>query len=298
MALSVLQLAAAMRQGDGVTELVEPLLSIITRLQGVGEATVDLLAPDAPVAIKDEAIIRYAAYLYDTPSGTSGDRYAASWRNSGAGALVAGWVIRRVADAEALAQGGGGGGGGEGGHFFTAVPAASLGVDGDTALVRVSSIVLHAYRKVAGTWVRQWAFSGGDSVLLAGRLAAIPDRTPAQDPAGTFSRYIGLSGYSPVTDADITMAQRPINSVSDFRGGLFGTSWAADNDTLPFQSVHANLESAAGNLQIGAAVPFYLWFGLPPSVSGLDIASVSYNGVDIPVTKQANAVRGRGEVQI
>ena len=32
-----------------------------------------------------------------TPSGTSGDRYAAAWRNSGAGALVAGWVIRRVA---------------------------------------------------------------------------------------------------------------------------------------------------------------------------------------------------------
>ena len=86
-----------MRQGDGVTELVEPLLGIITRLHGVGEATVDLLAPDAPVAVKDEAVIRYASYLYDQPSGTSGDRYAAAWRNSGAGALVAGWVIRRVA---------------------------------------------------------------------------------------------------------------------------------------------------------------------------------------------------------
>ena len=109
MALSVLQLAAAMRQGDGVTELVEPLLSIITRLQGVGEATVDLLAPDAPVAIKDEAIIRYAAYLYDTPSGTSGDRYAASWRNSGAGALVAGWVVRSVIDSTATPTGSGGG---------------------------------------------------------------------------------------------------------------------------------------------------------------------------------------------
>ena len=127
---------------------------------------------------------------------------------------------------------------------------------------------------------------------------AIADRIPAQDPAGTFSRYIGLSGYSPVTDADITMAQRPIASVADFRGGLFGTSWASSNDTLPFQSVHANLESAAGNLQIGAAVPFYLWFGLPLSVNGLDIVSVSYNGVDIPITKQANAARGRGEVQI
>ena len=107
MALTVLQLAAAMRQGDGVTALVEPLLSIITRLHGVGEAAVALLAPDAPVAVRDEAVIRYASYLYDTPSGTSGDRYAASWRNSGAGALVAGWVIRGVADSEAVTSLGG-----------------------------------------------------------------------------------------------------------------------------------------------------------------------------------------------
>ena len=179
----------------------------------------------------------------------------------------------------------------------TSVPANDVGVDGNTALVRISDIALRGYLKAGGVWDRVFTFHGGDTVFLADS-PAIADRIPAQDPAGTFSRYIGLSGYSPVTDADITMAQRPIASVADFRGGFFGTSWASSNDTLPFQSVHPNLESAAGNLQIAAAVPFYLWFGLPLSVNGLDIVSVSYNSVGIPITKQANAARGGGEVQI
>ena len=98
MAVTVIQLAAALRLGDGVAAPAEPLLSILTRLSGVADATVDLLAPDAPTAVKDEAVVRYAGYMYDMPSSPSGDRYAAAWRNSGAAALVAGWVVRRVAD--------------------------------------------------------------------------------------------------------------------------------------------------------------------------------------------------------
>ena len=96
MAVNVTQLAAALRLGDGVTAPVEPLLSILTRLLGVGDATVALLAPDAPDVVKDEAVINYAAQLFDKPSAPSGDRYAAAWRNSGAGSLVAAWVVRRV----------------------------------------------------------------------------------------------------------------------------------------------------------------------------------------------------------
>ena len=97
MAVTVTQLAAAIRAGDGVAAPTEPLLGILTRLEGVATATVQLLAPDAPIGIQDEAAIRYAGYLYDTPSAAAGDRYAAAWRNSGAAALVAAWVVRRVA---------------------------------------------------------------------------------------------------------------------------------------------------------------------------------------------------------
>ena len=98
MAVNVTQLAAALRLGDGVTAPEEPLLSILTRSLGVADATVALLAPDAPTAVKDEATVRYAGYLYDAPSAPSGDRYAAAWRNSGAASLVASWVVRRIVE--------------------------------------------------------------------------------------------------------------------------------------------------------------------------------------------------------
>ena len=96
MAVTVTQLAAALRIGDGSTAPVEPQLSILNRLLGVGEALVDLLAPSAPDAIKDEATIRVAAYLYDQPTAAQGNRYANAWRSSGAGALVARWVVERA----------------------------------------------------------------------------------------------------------------------------------------------------------------------------------------------------------
>ena len=105
MAVTVIQLAAALRLGDGVTAPEEPLLSILTRVSGVADATVELLAASAPDAVKDEAIVRYSAYLYDAPSAPSGDRYAAAWRNSGAAALVAGWIVRRVSEDTAASGG-------------------------------------------------------------------------------------------------------------------------------------------------------------------------------------------------
>ena len=96
MAVNVTQLAAALRLGDGTTAPVEPLAGILTRLGGVADAFISLLASDAPSVVKDESKIRFTSYLYDMPSVVSGDRYAAAWRNSGAAALVANWIVRRV----------------------------------------------------------------------------------------------------------------------------------------------------------------------------------------------------------
>ena len=160
-----------MRQGDGVTALVEPLLSVITRLHGVGEATVDLLAPDAPAAVKDEAVIRYASYLYDTPSGTSGDRYAASWRNSGAGALVAGWVVRRVAESVAATSSDGGGGVSE--TRISQLIEAAL-------LVHTDIVAAHHTPSTGGildtdavkALIQAWAQAGNDDLMPAAKYRA------------------------------------------------------------------------------------------------------------------------------
>ena len=96
MAVTLTELAAAMRLGDGTTAPVEPLAGILTRLLAVSMAQVTLVAPDAPAAVKDEASIRFASYLYDAAPASSGGGYAAAWRNSGAMALVSRWVVPRA----------------------------------------------------------------------------------------------------------------------------------------------------------------------------------------------------------
>ena len=101
MAVTLTELAAALRLGDGSTAPVGALAGILTRLLGVADALVEENAPSCPVPIKDEAIIRLCAYLYDQPTSAPGNRYAAAWRNSGAEALVSRWVERRTADVEA-----------------------------------------------------------------------------------------------------------------------------------------------------------------------------------------------------
>ena len=99
MAVDVEKLSAALRIGDGTTATAEPTLSILTRLLGVAAAFVDQRAPGAPEAIKDEATVRMSAYLYDQPAAGVAGSYSDSWRNSGAAALVARWVIQRLGDA-------------------------------------------------------------------------------------------------------------------------------------------------------------------------------------------------------
>ncbi len=96
MAITLIQLAAALRLGDGETAPVEPVAGLLSRLLEVSQAFVAIAAPDAPEAIKDEAAVRMTATLYDAPTAASGDRYASAWRNSGAEHLVSRFVVRRA----------------------------------------------------------------------------------------------------------------------------------------------------------------------------------------------------------
>ncbi len=91
MALTAGSLAAAMRLTDGEAP-AEPLLSIVNRLLAVGNAFVDKFAPAAPSAIRDEAVVRLAAYLYDQPHYGRAMAMASAWRSSGAAGVVGPWV--------------------------------------------------------------------------------------------------------------------------------------------------------------------------------------------------------------
>ena len=96
MAVDLIQLAAALRLGDGVNAPTEPVAGLLSRLLLVSQDFVEIASPDAPEHIKDEAAIRLTATLFDSPTAASGDRYAAAWRNSGAENLVSRWVVRRA----------------------------------------------------------------------------------------------------------------------------------------------------------------------------------------------------------
>ena len=94
MALSVEQLLSAIRAVPEGQDSDASIMAIGTRLLAVGRALVDHYAPNAPVEVRDEAVIRIAGYLYDAPNVT---RTGVAWNESGAHALVDPWVERGVA---------------------------------------------------------------------------------------------------------------------------------------------------------------------------------------------------------
>ena len=92
MAVTIADLAVGLRLSTDGTGLATAQETILARLQGVAEAHIDLLAPDAPEAVKDEAIVQFVGYLYDVPTAGRRDAYANSFVNSGAGSLLVNWT--------------------------------------------------------------------------------------------------------------------------------------------------------------------------------------------------------------
>ena len=96
VSLTVTELAAAMRLGDGATAPTPPLDAILARLLAVGTVTAELTAPAAPDQVLNEAVVRMAAYAYDSPAAGRAASYADAWNNSGAAALCSRWIVRRA----------------------------------------------------------------------------------------------------------------------------------------------------------------------------------------------------------
>ncbi|MDE2812027.1 MAG: hypothetical protein OXM01_03330 [Gemmatimonadota bacterium] len=96
MAITVSELAAAVRLSDGTAEPVDPELGILRRLMGVAQALIEKDAPAAPDSIKDECVVRMVGYLLDAPTSPSGQAFSNAWVNSGAASLASRWVERRA----------------------------------------------------------------------------------------------------------------------------------------------------------------------------------------------------------
>ena len=97
--ISVIQLAAALRIGDGMTALVEPQAGVLNRILASATALVESYAPNAPEAIHNESAIRVSGFLFDSPPGGS-LRFANPLADSGAQALLARFRIVRATPIE------------------------------------------------------------------------------------------------------------------------------------------------------------------------------------------------------
>ena len=109
MAVTLEELAIALRLSEDGTGVEPGQLAVITRLLGVGEATVDLLIPDAPSAIRDECVVRLATYIFDQPPAGRRDSFANSWVNSGAGSLASRFKLQAASGSNGAAVGSAGG---------------------------------------------------------------------------------------------------------------------------------------------------------------------------------------------
>ena len=98
MAVTVAQIAAAIRVGDTTEETAE-----VTRLKMTAEALLSDYA-GAPDALMDEGVIRVCAYLFDMPNAGRGASYANIVRNSGAGRLLVKYRVVRARSTAAEAE--------------------------------------------------------------------------------------------------------------------------------------------------------------------------------------------------
>ena len=91
--IPALDLAVALRASDGSEPLTAPLDGIMDRLLAATTSLVETYAVDAPVAVQNEAVVRCAAWLYDSVPG----RQAANALDlSGARSLLGPYRARRV----------------------------------------------------------------------------------------------------------------------------------------------------------------------------------------------------------
>lgn len=84
-------LLGALRMGSTPEETAQA-----TRLLAFATLAVEKHAPDAPDIIQNEAAIRVAGYIHDSPMAAKGAGFAAVMRNCGAGSLLLPYRIHRA----------------------------------------------------------------------------------------------------------------------------------------------------------------------------------------------------------
>lgn len=230
MALTVDQLARALRADASDADVSAEL----TRLLAVAVAMAQREAPDAPEAIRDEAAVRIAGWLYDAETATTRRDVANALANSGARALLAPYRKHRaaaVAGAVAAAEEVG---------TMTGNPLVGVSISGDVLTFRFQDdtttritlpasggggggLDMGAVDNRVGALVWDWAQSANQDVIPPGKLPAAATKAEAE--AGTEA---AARSWSPerVKEAILALA----SSLPSFAAGDIGNALRVQSD--------------------------------------------------------------------
>ena len=251
MAVDVEQLAIGLRLSADGAGLTNAQTAILTRLFGVAEAFVELRAPAANQAAKDEAVVSMASYMYDRPKAAAERRYADAWANSGAAFIVAPWVVQRLGDASGEALPPSSGGGLSDAERARLLPDSAA--DGQVAV----------YQDASGLWIAEDlpAGEGGTEDLVARAAAAAAQDVVTHDSAGDSHEDIRDAIEGRVTQDDVeSTAQRLINSAGHATNvdlGRAGERIDTNRDNL---TAHEGTPHGGGNGETPTPTP------TPPTV--------------------------------
>ena len=95
MAVTTADIAIELRLSVDGTDLDTAQTTVLERLVSVAQALTDKYAEDAPDDVKDESVIRTAAYLFDVPAGSANAPQNA-FVYSGAQSLLSPWRVQRA----------------------------------------------------------------------------------------------------------------------------------------------------------------------------------------------------------
>ena len=185
--------------------------AIFTRLRGVATAAVEHNAPGAPLAVKQEAVIRIATYAANVPDAAEGTGYAAIVRNSGALNLLGPWIPRRL------------GVRGDG----TATPSAgSTGSTGGPGFDQTARDAAEAAQEAADR-AQATADTARTAATSAGRAATAAQTTA--DGAATTAAAAGRAATAAQTTADGNAAKLmpPNNAEADAATSTTIRGWTA-----------------------------------------------------------------------
>ena len=248
-----IELAAALRLGDGTTALEAPTAAIVGRLLGVGTAIVGEYVPELDNShVENEAVVRIAAFLYDNNPARN-RRFADVLANSGAISILQPFRVQRAValegdEAAAIPTRGGL----NQAQVNALIVAALAGYARNADLYTDGEADARANARIAAL-VDEWALQANASIVIPDGKLGVHNRHVAGS-AGVSHVIVGV-GQSSQTNATVGIGDAGIAHVARGATAIAIGTFKIERHDTSVGPARASVRLLAGNGDIlGQAV--------------------------------------------